>query len=413
MKLQIIAIAFLFCSPTWSAPVQIKLQNVVDRVSKENYNVYENALKVYQAKTNIEKARAELLPKLNLWQVVSSAFNPASLFDQVTDVAPFLVPGNWFRLEEVKLLYLAEKEGYRALWGNELYTAKAMYAHILLDQQLYAHIQRSIKELTEIYHIIKTREIFGGVSPGTAREVEIKILGLKEDEKNLQVLLFQEGSELSYILGYSADTDLILAPLPDIVFEELRPLKSQDYEFRVLSASPERRQFEHFLSVIPKIKKEIDYAFLGVSEVSRGAAGGIFDALPIPVGMGFGKQSAIKIVDAQKEILKTQKKGIEETLKRQLGNTIVLHNSDIENYENFKRRVELATQSKNAILKRIQLGENLNILLLSESSRNLIQAESALLTIQHRFFTSLDKLDRLLFVKDYEKPAPLVEELRK
>lgn len=391
--------------------VSIGLSDVVDRVSNENFKVYENALKVYQAKTNIEKARADLLPRLNLWKIIGAIFNPTSLFDSITDAAPFLVPGNWFRLEEVKLLYLAEKEGYRALWGNEVNIAKVMYTHLLLDQRLYAHIQQSIVDLEKVHRIIKTRETFGGVPPGTARDVEIKLLGLKEDKKNLEVLLAQEYSELSYVLGYSSNTELSLDPISMPDFDNLKPIDPREYEFRLLSTSPERRQFDHFLSVVSQIKQEIQYAFLGVSPISRGAAGGIFDSIPIPNGLG-GKDAAMKIADAQKEILMTQKRGVEETLKRQLSNTTVLFNSDISTYDNFKLRLQLSTESKNAIMKRIQLGENVDVLQLSESSRNQIQAESALLAIQYRFVNSIDRIERLIFSGDYEKPAPLIESLK-
>lgn len=396
----------------FAGQIDIKLSDVVARVSNENYNVYENALKVYQAKSNIEKARMDLLPRLNLWKIAGAILNPLSLFDNITDAAPFLVPGNWFRLEQVKLLYLAEKEGYRALWSNEVNTAKAMYARLLLDKGLYEHVLRSISDLEKIHRIIKTRETFGGAPPGTAREIEIKLLGLKEDKKNLEVLLALEHSELSYVLGYPAETDLALAPINMPVFEDLKPINPKEYEFRLLALSPERRQFDHFLSVISQIKKEIEYSFLGVSEISRGTAGGIFDGLPIPDGMGFGKDAAMKMAEAQKEIVKTQKRGVEETLKRQLSNATILFNSDIDNYDNFKRRMDLATQSKNAILRRVQLGENINVLDLSESSRNQIQAESALLAIQYRFVTSLDRIDRLTFNGDYETTPPLIESLK-
>ena len=413
MKKIILLFGLLFSLPGYSATVNIKLGDVVNRVSNENYNVYENALKVYQAKSNIEKARADLLPKLNLWKIAGMVLDPLSIMDSITDVAPFLVPGNWFRVTEIKLLYLAEKEGYRALWANEVNTAKAMYMHILLDQKLLKHVQVSIVDLEKVHRIILTRETFGGVRPGTARDVEIKLLGLKEDEQNLLLLLSQEHTELSYVLGYDSNTIIALDKISMPVFENLKPIDNKEYEFRLISSSPERRQFDHFLSVLSQIKNEIKYSFLGVSQISRGVAGGVFDFLPVPDGLGFGQGAAMNIVDAQKEIVKTQKKGVEETLKRQLYNMANVYNSNIYNYGNYKRRVELSTQSKNALLQRIQLGENIDVLELSESSRNQIQAESALVAVQYRFLTSTDRLERLIFSGDYEKTAPLIESLRR
>lgn len=389
----------------------IQISDVVERVSNNNYKVYENALKVYQAKSNIEKARADLLPRLNLWNIASIILNPTSIFDQITDIAPFLVPGNWFRLEEVKLLYLAEKEGYRALWGNEVHIAKTMYGHFLFDEELLKHVQLSIKELERIHLIVKTRETFGGAKPGTARDIEVKILGLQEDEQNLKVLLQLEHDEISYILGYNSNIDLSITPVPMIVVETLKTIDPKEYEFRLLSSSPERRQFEHFFSVLEQIKKEIQYAVMGVSNISRGVAGGIFDNIPIPNGLA-GKDAAMKIVDSQKELMKTQRIGVEETLKRQFRAVSTQYNSDISNFNNFKRKVQLSKDSKNSMIRRIQLGENVDVSELSEVSRNQIQAETSLLAVRYRFITSIDRIQRLIFDGDYTMSPPLIESLK-
>lgn len=392
-------------------PKQVKLSDVVDRVSNSNYKVYENALKVYQAKSNIEKARADLLPRLNIWNIASIILDPTSIFDQLTDIAPFLVPGNWFRLEENKLLYLAEREGYRALWGNEVNIAKTLYKHVLFDEQLYKQVLVSIAELERIHKIVKTRETFGGAKPGTARDIEIRLLGLKEDAENLNILLALEYDELTYALGYTTSEDVVLAPVEMPKVEELKPINPKEYEFRLLSSSPERRQFDHFFSVLSQIKKEIEYAVMGVSQISRGVAGGIFDNIPIPNGLG-GKEASLKILNAQKEIMKTQKIGVEETLKRQLRAVGTQFNSDLANYDNFKRRVQLSKESKEALLRRLKLGENIDVVELSENSRVQILAETALLTVHYRVLNSTDRLQRLIFDGDYSMNPPLIDSLK-
>jgi len=412
MRYLIIFSLFLSLNSLAAEKQKIELPEVVKRVSTNNFKVYENALKVYQAKTNIEKARADLLPRLNIWSIAKAIVDPTSILDIVSDIAPFLVPANWFRLEEIKLLYLAEKEGYRALWGNEVHIAKSLYMHLVFDEKLLVHIQNSIVELEKIHRIVETRENFGGAKPGTARDIEIKLLGLHEDEQNLLLLIKLELDELSYALGYPSDTNLVLEPVAMPVFESLKPIQSKEYEFRVLSMSPERRQFDHFLSALSQVKKEIEYSFLGGSTMSRGVAGGIFDNLPSGNGLGFGNGAALKIVDAQKEIMKTQKLGVEETLKRQLRAVANQFNSDILNYSNFKRRVELSRESKNAIIRRVQLGENIDVLELSESSRNQIQAETALFAVQFRTLSSQDRFNRLIFSEDYSMSPPLIDSLK-
>lgn len=392
--------------------VDLNITDVVQKVSASNYNVYENALKVYQAKTNIDKARADMLPKLNIWSIAKIIIDPISIIDSISDIAPFLVPANWFRLEEVKLLYLAEKEGYRALWGNEVHLAKSLYTRLVFDENLLFQVGNSIKELERIHRIVETRERFGGARPGTARDIEIKILGLKEDKENLKNLIAFEYGELSYSLGYPSDTELALQKIEMPVFEDLSPINAKDYEFRMLASSPERRQFGHFISALIQVKKEIEYSFLGVGSISRGVAGGIFDSLPVGNGLGFGNASAIKIVEAQKEIVKTQRLGIEETLKRQLKAVAFQFNSDVTNYNNYKKRVELSKASKDSLLRRVELGENIDVAELSEVSRNQIQAETSLLTVQYRSLTTQDRLNRLIFDGDYSMAPPLIESLK-
>lgn len=412
-KYFLIVLVLIFSYESHSVPSKrIKIEDVVKRVSQSNYSVRENAYKVYQAKVNIEKARADLLPRLNLWNVASLILDPGSLVDKISDVAPFLIPANWFRVEQVKLLTLAEKEGYRALWGNEIFTAKTLYKHILFDQQLLRHVQQSIKEMEKVFLIVKTKETFGGVKPGTAREIEIRILGLKEDEVNLKVLLKLESDELSYSLGFPMGTSLSLVPISMPVMSKLQTIDSKFYEFKTLAVSPERRQFDHFLSVLNQIKKEIQYSIFGVSTISRGVAGGIFDSIPLPNGLGNGSDASTKILDSQKEIIKLQKLGVEETLRKQLRAAVTVYNSDITNYSNYKRRQELAKESKNAIYRRIQLGENIDILELAESSRNEIQAQTAIYSIWYRILNSQDRIKRLTFEGDYDQNPPLIDSLK-
>lgn len=417
-KILAIAIAVTLAMPAANSATVVSLSDVVSRVSNNNYVVYENALRAYQAKTNIEKARADLLPKLNLWKIAgvllnpATYFNPTSIVESIPDIAPFLVPANWFRLQEVKLLYLAEKEGYRALWGNELHVAKTLYKHVVFDRQLLVHVKSSIRDLEKIHVIVKTRETFGGAKPGSARDIEIRILGLEEDRQNLDMLLQEEHRQLTFLLGYNSNEIVELKPVTIPEIEKLKPIIPVDYEFRMLSSSPERRQFDHFLSVLNQIKKEFQYSFLGGSEISRGIAGGIFEQLPTSNGLGLGNKAAIKMVETEKEIMKTRKVGVEETLKRQLQVVALQYNSDLANYGNFKRRIQLSRESKVSLIRRLELGEKMDVLELSEASRNQILAETALYAVQYRVMNTYDRLERLIFSGDYSLNPPLIQSLK-
>ncbi len=424
-KLILLNLIVLFTTSAWGQSTQVvnvNLQQVVKKVSSENYSVYQSSLRVYQAKEAITVARMNLLPKLNLWNLAQGAISifaggPAGAvggaFSIVEDVAPFLVPANWFRLSQSKVFYKADLEGYRALWANEVMTAKAIYYHLLLDSSLKEHIQRSQKDLEDIYQIVKVRETFGGLPPRVSQEIKIRLLSLEEDLRALDVLIAEEESLLAFMMGYPTGTKVNAQKiaLPD--FENLNPLDYSDFEFRAVDISPEVKQFDLFIKASDSAKKEITYSFLGASSMSRGTSGGVFDNLPSQAGLGFGMGASIRIVKSQKEILKVQKKALEETVKRNLKLLVNNYNLDVVNYSNLSQRVSLAEERMKQIYQRIQFGEDVDALELVEASRNLVDADTSLFSVMYRFVNNEDKLSRLIFHGDYSKAKLAVTKFEK
>ena len=403
--LLILLSALAFAPEAYSAPkkpVTIKLPEVVKQVRSRNYKVQVATMRTYQAKANIEKARADLLPRLNIWSIAKIILDPTSIIDSIQDIAPFLVPANWSRLEQNKILYQAEQEGYRALWSNEVHVTKMLYMRILFDQKLLNHVSASVTSLEEVLEIVKFHETFGAVRPGSARDIEIRVLGLKEDEQNLRLLIAQEIDELSYALAIKADVQMVLAPVTLPEPDSLKQIDYKAHEARAVSISPERTQYTFLLRTLEHIRQEVRYSFFGNSPISRGVAGGVFDAIPQTSGI-FGKNATMKIVDAQRDILITQRTGIEETVRRQLRALANQYNSDLQMASQYSRRLQLARESNEALLRRAELGEQLNAFEFSENVKTRIQAETALFAMQFRLFSNIDRLQRLTFTADYSK----------
>ena len=391
----------------------ITLGDVVKKVSSANYLVLENAQKVYQAKEAIAVARGNLLPKLNLWKIITMPLTLLGALAGAEDVAPFLVPANWMRVEEQKLLYLAQNESYRALWANEVMTAKTLYVHLMVDLSLYDHVEKNEEELARILDIVRARERFGTAKPGGSRNIEVRLLALKEDKRALAVLIAEESSLLSYIMGFKSDVELVLTPLELPDFETLEPLEYADFEFRALDTSPEIRQLGHVIKAADYVKREVTFSFLGVSTMSRGVAGGVFDNLPITSGLGFGTGGSMKIVKAQKEILKIQSRGVEETLKRRLKLLVDIYNLDLENYRNLKRRAELTQSIVDQLYDRLRFGDPVEADELVKASENHIDADTAFSGVKFRIITNEDKLARMIFFGDYSKEPAALEVAKK
>ena len=392
--------------------VEISMEQLVQKVSTENYTVYESATRVYQAKESITVARKNLLPRLNIWKMASAALEivaggPAGIaagsFSIIEDIAPFLVPANWYRVSQTKLFYEADKEGYKALWANEILTAKALYHHMLLDSALRDHIKQTKKDLQKILEIVKVRETFGGAPRSVSQDIKIRMLALDEDLRSLDVLLAEEESLLAYMMGYSTGVKLRVKPVQMPDFGALERLDYKDFEYRAVEVSPEIKQFEYFIEAANYVKKEISYAFLGTSSLSRGINGGIFDNIPMQAGLGFGTGASLRIARAQKDILKVQKKGVEETVKRNLKLLVDNYNLDIDNFHGMTKRVSLTKDVLDQLYKRAKFGDEIQSIELIEASRSHIDADTALFSVIFRFLNNEDKLSRLIFHGDYSK----------
>lgn len=399
-----LAVALCSINISQAGVTPLSLSEMVKKVGTADYVVLDNALRVYQAKEGVQVARANLLPKLNFWKIVSIPFDPKSALGVIEDIAPFLVPANWLRVEEEKLFLQAQRQGYRALWGNEVLTAKAIYLRALADQSLYSSISSEISDLEQAFKIAETREILGGAPVGLSQDLRVRILSLQEDQKNLSVVLNDELSFIAYLSGFKGNESIELkaVSIPDMA--SLEPLNYPDFEFRALDSSPEIRQYDHLIEAADYVKQERYFSFLGGSSMSRNVAGGVFDGLPEQNGLGFGLGPSVRIVQAQKKILQIQRQGVQETVRRSLKVLTDNYNLDLGSVPNLKKRMELTRDISSRIRFRIQLGDAVDPIELIEASRNQLQAEASWLALQYRFLANEDRLNRLIFNGDYSAP---------
>ncbi len=401
----------------FSAPKSFSIDDVAKQVKQGNYLVLEEAERLYQARQNISVARAGLLPRLNLWKVAStalgSAIEPASLLELVPEIAPFLVPANWFRAKETEILYFAEMEGYRALWANELLQAKSLYYQILFDQNLLTVTEKAHTRLKEVETVVKARESTGHLPSGSTKIIQIKRLALEADRKNLSLLVSEEHNAMKAFLGLQAQEELELKAIPKPDYSSFEDINANELLLRVVDVAPENRQYGHFLKVLPLIKKEIRFSFLGASDISRGVAGGIFDDIPMPDGLGFGQGASLDILRSKEKIMTLQKVGIEETLKRNLFNTVSRFNSMLELAENIESRAELSDGVWKNLKRKLVLGEEVDFQEITEATEVILGVDIAVMAHEQEFLKSNERISRLLFNNDYDLESPEFDVIRR
>ncbi len=387
--------------------VQLSINDLTDKVSRQNYQVLAKAKRVYQAKESIQEARGRMLPSLNLWRIVKIAVDPTSWVDSITDIAPFLVPANGFRLEQRQVLYSADRMGYRALWANEILTARSLYYKILIDQELLAVAQKTRKDFEEVYETVRARVSTGAEKPEIGREIEFQIIGLKEDERQLELLIKGSLDALSLSLGYPTKTKLSLKAVAMPNVGSLKKLSVDSLSTKALAQSPEIAQMNQLLKVIPLIQQEYNYSFFGGSSMSRGVRGGVFDHLPNADGLSLANGPARKIVATEASVLRTERTGIAETIKRQVKSAVDTYNSSVEFYSYHEKRLALSTENIEQIKIRISVGEKLDLPNFLQFIHSRNTALSTIVQARYRVLLAQDKIDRLVFAGAYGSKTPV------
>ncbi|MBS1962313.1 MAG: TolC family protein [Bdellovibrionales bacterium] len=408
-KLIITGFLLLSCN-VFAEIYPVTLEEVTAKVTKDNYFVLENAQRVYQAKESVQLARKNLLPKLNIWNVVESASNgPLGLIGIVADVAPFLVPNNWFRVGEEKLFAEATTNGYRALWANELLTARGLVLQSGLDERLIEQVEANAKDLESISSMVRSREAMGTIPAGSVKQFEVRQISVAEEIRGLSKVIKENRSQLAYLLGLPGNSEAIPNPVDYIDPASAKPLSYSDYEARMTESSFELKQYDALLKAADKEKKGRYFNFLGTSTLSRSTGGSVFDGLPQQDGLGFGLGPSVRIVKSQKKILEIQREAVRETLKKNLKVLVESFNFDLMSREDALKKVEKTNAIWKLLADRVRLGANVPVFDLVEASRTRVEAISTYHSVETRLLLGLDRLNRLTYQDAYriaEGPLP-------
>lgn len=402
MKKSILLLSLLLTFNSNAETVELRIEDVVKKVSNENYMVLENAERVYQRKEKIKYSRAGLLPKLNIWNLLkipAIIIDPLAVGDIIQDVAPFLVPANWFKVGQAKHLFKSQQEQYRAVWANEVSTAKLLYMSVYRDIEFQEILNSKASQYKELLDLAESRNVFGEGNIFAYNLIKDRHLALVEDSRNLKNLTFSEKKELQFLTGINNELEISIVPpsLPNL--EEAELLDFSKIIFKVIDASPEAKQFEHMFNALGKVKGEIYFNVLGASTFSSG--NGAFEDIPVQDGLGFGLGASLRISKSEGRILKIQLKATIETLKKQVNLLVNEHNSLIENFDIMKQRATLAESNYQAMVDYISIGGEIDALEMIEILDNLYASKILQVSYRLRYADLVEKLKRMTFTGDY------------
>jgi len=344
LKIAVLSFA-LVTSPTLAqGPTQgfvLNQSTLQSQLLSSNLEVLKALYAVHDAKDQVNVARANLLPSLNLGAMLSFSAG-GFVLSSVEFLLPFLLPSNWYNYYSEKNLFEAEKLSYNTIQLNIYSSALSTYFMMVADRQLYGIFQQQYQDLQDVYEMQKKRAAAGliPVSDVMETQAEAHLAGIKASQ--LAELSKQEVASMRKSLNLTLETQIQL---------ENSDMKNSPFEFEAMETtiakangvSLERAQIKYLVKAAELQKWAKVFTFInGASIGSRGSSGNAsFDNIQSSGNMNFGfaqfpmyelNERRIKEIQLQDDILK-------------LENTRIIE-STVGSIEEAKHQLDLATQAE-------------------------------------------------------------------
>lgn len=286
----------LVSSTTYAAPKQqIPQQPQIVRINPDalremilnrNVGVQLSMNQVQQAKTQVNIARANLLPSLNLGSLISNA--GSFLLNTVSSLLPFLMPSKWLDLREQTVLLEAQSQSYYIAQLNTYASAYSLYLQVIGDMKLREALYRQYLILSSI-EVQMRRPAETGVIPmedylQAKSQAQLAMIQVSQ----LDSLVKTEKATVRQMLNLSLDQELIF----DRVSVSPSPAESatpQELLEPVHANSPESKQIDTMIRATYAGKWSKGFSiFSGASLGTQRGQDGSFGDLTATASMNFG-----------------------------------------------------------------------------------------------------------------------------
>lgn len=279
------------------------VEEIVKNAIENSPSARQQVYTLFQARQQVKVQVGQLLPQINLSNIIDNAISSAFSLDSIVPLVGFLFPGRWFNFGASKNLRDAEAESLNALYGNLALHIQLLNYNIqsqIWNMRIYEHYSNQIKALIDYFEDQQ--------SPGYGRASKEEIALL---ENELSVVVFSLGfannlsayyPQLAYAMGYDPNLDwgeMHLMPEPVVSLSKAKIPVYEKLWSKVLERSPEVRNIEFLIEAAKNNKNASYYNFIDPASGTN-------------LNVGFGP--TVKINRAAIKNLKEQLKGTRQEL---------------------------------------------------------------------------------------------------
>ncbi|OFZ20664.1 MAG: hypothetical protein A2X94_04085 [Bdellovibrionales bacterium GWB1_55_8] len=362
--------------------------------------------RLHQAKEQVNVARGNLLPSIQLGGLLYSGGNPAFILSTVEFLVPFLIPARWFDYYKIKDLLQAELVGLKLLRLNQYASAYSLTLAMSSDQELEGIISEEASDLTEIESIVETLYQSGAVPLSDLNTARTKAELARIHVSKISELVAGENASLRRALGLSPETLVTLKDVqaPASEWEEKALI---DVLPRTLELAPESLQLSFLREAAKKDRWSKIFGFLSGASVRSEMVGSDHSAAlsdstaGMNFGIGFSYFPAIQLSKQQESALVIREQELENELTDVLDVALIAVAKAKERLKSADRAVAHSAQAYEARLDQYRAGA-LTLDYLLESRGSLRQAQTEALQARARLSMSRVTLHRILLSDQFE-----------
>jgi multidrug efflux system outer membrane protein len=305
--------------------VHINPQTILTYILNRNSSVLIGLNGVYQAKEQVNVARGQLLPSINVGAALSSG--PSFGLTSISFLLPFLLPSNWYNLDARENQLAANGYAFYLVELNEYASAYGLYVTILSDLSLRDIFVRHVQILEEVRSSVEAAYASGQATQTDRYEASAQYELARAQLSEIQGLVIRERAIFRKMLGLSLKQEIEFetSHLPSLPVENLSPQVVLDNVYQV---SPERRQIRSLIAAGQAATFSNVFSFLtGASLDFQGNGTGnspSFGSLQVSgsAGIGFGYFPSVRLSNLNVDYLRIREREIKLEAARVIESTL-------------------------------------------------------------------------------------------
>jgi hypothetical protein len=335
----------------FETPKSYDLKDAMQIALTKNFGSRIEFERVMEAKSRAKSAYLNLLPHINLSDILSNLTpNVASVMGVIGDLCPFLLPSRWIAAKDASITSQAEQDAMILMQFDTAAQLEALTYSYTQDKGIVSLYNYLIARAQSARDASWKIESEGTFPKGSTAHLDADIISMKLDLSAYSQLLEQDRAAIAQAMGLNNP-----AGVTEIIFDDstdwssIKPLDAQELSQIAIDRAFELQQIDELIQIAKNQKKATVFNWL--------------DPYGDPAqDLGFNLSENLAVDADQVNELGIRKQDLEAGIVRNLFSTVEQYNKKAGDYPTALSSVQLSEQRLNTVVGQLTPNSGLNTL---------------------------------------------------